>query len=770
MANSRYDVEIRGDNKGLTAAVNNSMEELNKLDSAANGLFSGLTGPLNNLKQGLNVINTMSPAMKGLGVAGLAASAGLMAINKASSVVGVLTQINTNTGVSIEMLQQLQKEFKSTGMDVEKFGDINKDAMDKLGDSFRNGGGGIADDLKEWGIGLETLTKYAGDAEGGIKAVIDVFYQMKQAGKSQAEIVNAMESMASDSSHLISTLEQYTSAQEALNSIQSQTVAVTSDVAEEFQEWDRNVQQLGRNIDEFTVNSVSPLVKEMNEVWKWFDDMDWENSKFAKWLKENNKKGMSPSGMSSGQVQNIGKTAEDIEIEKREAFIKENAKLLQKDIKNAEAAAKQKREADAANAAILKRQAEDAKRESDKAQRERESAAAKAKAQYDKMMAERAGYLQTMSQLDIAVISSEGRAVASQMNQIQQTLANINKLQSAGILSIEQATERRNQLLANSAKEFKDQLVMNPDDIGLISQSVEQAYQMQLEQLKAKLSQELLTTQQYNSQKELLEQDHQARMKAIQEVDANTVNLKNLSALGFATDEEEIQIQMQALEQQLQKMREQNQSMYDNELISYDDFLKQKQRLDQAYSVKSKAIAMAEIQTKMQMYNGFAQGMAGVIGGIAGENSKAAQAAFAVAKGTAIAQGMLNAYESATTAMAKYPGPLGYALAASSYASVLGQVMSMKSVSPNGMAHDGIDNIPKEGTWLLDGGERVVDQRTNGDLKDFLESNKDGGTQTIDASMTINGNVTDERWFAVQLKKHQQAITSIVQDGNRRKM
>jgi hypothetical protein len=162
--------------------------------------------------------------------------------------------------------------------------------------------------------------------------------------------------------------------------------------------------------------------------------------------------------------------------------------------------------------------------------------------------------------------------------------------------------------------------------------------------------------------------------------------------------------------------------------------------------------------------------MSGVISGIAGENSKAAQAAFAVAKGTSIATGMLNAYESATTAMAKYPGPLGYALAASSYASVIGQVMNMKSVSPVGMAHDGIDNVPTEGTWLLDGGERVVDQRTNEDLKSFLNDENKGQSQPIDASIHINGNVTDQRWFAEQLKKHQKTVASIVQDQNRRKL
>ena len=60
-----------------------------------------------------------------------------------------------------------------------------------------------------------------------------------------------------------------------------------------------------------------------------------------------------------------------------------------------------------------------------------------------------------------------------------------------------------------------------------------------------------------------------------------------------------------------------------------------------------------------------------------------------------------------------------------------------------GMAHDGIDNIPKEGTWLLDKGERVVDSRTNGDLKDYLaKGGGSGGNVTINQSINIASDGT----------------------------
>lgn len=47
---------------------------------------------------------------------------------------------------------------------------------------------------------------------------------------------------------------------------------------------------------------------------------------------------------------------------------------------------------------------------------------------------------------------------------------------------------------------------------------------------------------------------------------------------------------------------------------------------------------------------------------------------------------------------------------------------AVSAMSPVGMAHDGIDNIPKEGTWLLDGGERVLNPQQNKDLTNYLAS------------------------------------------------
>ena len=52
------------------------------------------------------------------------------------------------------------------------------------------------------------------------------------------------------------------------------------------------------------------------------------------------------------------------------------------------------------------------------------------------------------------------------------------------------------------------------------------------------------------------------------------------------------------------------------------------------------------------------------------------------------------------------------------------------------MAHNGIDSIPKEGTWLLDGGERVLNPQQNKDLTNYL-ANKPERSQSIENNLRV---------------------------------
>jgi hypothetical protein len=109
----------------------------------------------------------------------------------------------------------------------------------------------------------------------------------------------------------------------------------------------------------------------------------------------------------------------------------------------------------------------------------------------------------------------------------------------------------------------------------------------------------------------------------------------------------------------------------------------------------------------------------------------------------------LNAY--ASTAAIPIVGPaMAPAASAAALAATSPMVGAVSSLALAGMAHDGIDSVPREGTWLLDKGERVVDQRTNADLKDFLSSGGEGG-----GDMTVNVNLIEDSSKAGKVEKTQ---------------
>ena len=151
--------------------------------------------------------------------------------------------------------------------------------------------------------------------------------------------------------------------------------------------------------------------------------------------------------------------------------------------------------------------------------------------------------------------------------------------------------------------------------------------------------------------------------------------------------------------------------------------------------------------------------MAAMVKETAGESSAAYKAMFLVNQGISIAQALINTEVAATKAMAEggyFAGiPMSSVIRGLGYASVgliAGQTIA-------GMAHDGIDNIPKEGTWLLDGGERVLNPQQNKDLTKYLADRKQSSANItinnsanadVNARQNADGSVTIdvvEKWF-----------------------
>lgn len=136
------------------------------------------------------------------------------------------------------------------------------------------------------------------------------------------------------------------------------------------------------------------------------------------------------------------------------------------------------------------------------------------------------------------------------------------------------------------------------------------------------------------------------------------------------------------------------------------------------------------------------------------KESTAYKVAFAMQKGFVLSSAILNAKgaimsawndPSNVTMWQKIAGAAAVAVQTNDLMSAI------QGVALSGMAHDGIDNIPKEGTWLLDKGERVVDSRTNADLKNMIANQKNGGgdvhisVHVTDSGVTTQSNQSDQK-------------------------
>ncbi|HGX3411022.1 TPA: transglycosylase SLT domain-containing protein [Acinetobacter baumannii] len=167
-------------------------------------------------------------------------------------------------------------------------------------------------------------------------------------------------------------------------------------------------------------------------------------------------------------------------------------------------------------------------------------------------------------------------------------------------------------------------------------------------------------------------------------------------------------------------------------LDAHEQYLQSKAALDADYAQKERDLDQQNFETKMQVYSQIA-GMTGqvfsdmtaLLEQSVGKSNALYKTMFFASKAASIAQAIVNTEEGATKALAQggaYGSVLAGVVRATGYASV--GIMAAQTIQ--GMAHNGIDNIPREGTWLLDGGERVLNPQQNKDLTNYLNNRQNG--------------------------------------------
>lgn len=168
-------------------------------------------------------------------------------------------------------------------------------------------------------------------------------------------------------------------------------------------------------------------------------------------------------------------------------------------------------------------------------------------------------------------------------------------------------------------------------------------------------------------------------------------------------------------------------------LQAHEQYLKAKSEITADYNQK-------EIELNTQLYSSNLSAMSSVFGsmgdlikGYAGESSDAYIAMVAIQKSANLASVIMNGYTAISAAWASAPFPYNLPAVgmATAQTGVLQAALQAFTPSITGMAHNGIDNIPKEGTWLLDGGERVLNPQQNQDLTRYLNERQESNSSPV---------------------------------------
>lgn len=179
------------------------------------------------------------------------------------------------------------------------------------------------------------------------------------------------------------------------------------------------------------------------------------------------------------------------------------------------------------------------------------------------------------------------------------------------------------------------------------------------------------------------------------------------------------------------KRNESIKAAYDWQLITQEEYQAQLLASEQKYHADRASLALNSGES-------IAGSFSDMFKTIGGEQSSAYKAMFAIEKGFAIAQSIMAIQTGIANAMS-LPFPANLGAAATVAMETANIVSTIQSISLVGMAHDGIANVPEEGTWLLNKGERVLNPQDNKAFTNMINNGGGGGDITIQVNVTDSG-------------------------------
>lgn len=741
--------EITGDESGLQKSLKSAGNGLADFGDRAGGVFGGISG-------GLSTMAT------GLGGVGNAATLAITAITALTTyTIGLANEINAltrTTGLSAEQLQQWSGAFKTIGLSMEEVGSINEAVMDQLGIASADGSG-VGADLKTFGVDVNSLIPTLKQADGGLQALSKVFFDMKKNGANLAEITNMINALGGDAAKLIPTFNSFNSEIEFNNSLAAQNVAMTNEQAKTFDLLSQNTSGLGSGLKTLAFEIVTPLidifnglVKACKEIYQWFDNLktkavefinsffNWDSNntiiqslydqviKFYDMIRNvGSKIGLELPEFTPEQIAKGRKhvqTAADAVFSPLGPGIGGLAALArgysQEDYKPTTKAytgtTKERSNFDDGKAG------EEAKKASDKAAKDR---------------------IQAAKVLEQTMNGIAGNGAALQLQQFNKTQDEIEQRIKTSATTLGKTEAEKTELLRKQTDSRK------------------------------RLYKEMVDSMLTESDPLKLAQNISAIGGSMSGKDLNSVLAGQNERMGLNQDPFNMsadQNMLDTLATEGQAELALNQSLYEQKLLSYQDYQDRMVAIQQSTTDKMSQANIDAQQKTLSMYATGAQDLGTTLAGVFGESNAMAKAAFAMSKGIAVAQSIINIQQGISEAM-KLGWPMGIPAGLKVAAEGANIVSTIKGTKIEGQAHDGWDSLPKTGTYNLEKGERVVGKSLNQDLTQYLNNKggDKGGDIKIDAPLIIQGagELTDSK-FQSMCDKHADTITQAVRKSQQR--
>lgn len=651
-------------------------------------------------------------------------------------------------------------------------------------------------------------------ADQGGDVIAKIYYQAKQMGYSQSQIINMMETIGNDATKRITVLKQYNSEQEYQNQLANQTITLTAQQATQFGEYQTATRNLSNAWDKWENDTLAPVAERLAQILNLItailnskpvaaaaaatsqEGIDGVNSFNQQYMQQ-------ALGNSSIYGQQI--VGDQLQQQKKNDEVLKaqlaQAQQLQQDLKKLTDESK-----NGFSAKQLETQSQSFQSDSTKFKRQIDTLDAafkawKTNAQESLQTAYR-GNLNALNK-DIAAKTADYQkqrdSLSKQMTKDEDAEAAKAKAKAEKAAREAAALQKKNAEERAKAEQVIAKAVADTQTDAHAHQLAEFDRQQKalVDQInKAAATLGISPAELLGKQKVASAANRDTLIKeqlGITSIDPNaTINnqnrdIANLQNSGNLSEDNRNQlVKMQAdrvgmtngmidTQSELDKnSASMNAELAQNDLLlkGHEDYEKQKAAITAKYNEQALQITQQNTQTQLEQFTTATGDLASNAAEAFGKGSAVSKAAMVASKAALIATTVMNIQLALSKALA-----VGFPQNIPIYAQVasmgVGILASAKSAA--GQFHGGVDELPStldNKSFVLKAGERVVQPEANTKLTKFLDKqDSTGGSMgdtTVNAPLIINGSTDDDSKFNEMLKKHANNVSLAVRNAQKR--